>query len=402
MPCGKLAVTAVAARGLSQTGLKDPKTFIGCYIQPHEKQRTKSNHGTEPCWNETLHYNVADTNSTLHVELIDESASNTSLVGNTQIDLSKVFKEGNHQEWVQVKNDRGEPIGDVQLAMTFSEVSVHEEIRQEYHEQRTSSVSVHSGSQSSFAALGPETPLPENYGAGTPPPFKPQPPVSYVTSQSNLSSSNSDAELVSHVERLGVEEKKEDGTNWVKYGGALAGAAAAVGLGAWGAYELKQHYDEKKEQEEKEKEKHKVDAKPFHIPEGYLQPQPPSQPQSQPHSGQQQQHFTSAHVEKKDNDCHKQVGHKDDKHCESKEKKHQDKDKHCENKDKKHHDKEKHCKDNKEKHCKDDDKKKDKKKHCKEKKEKKDKHGKSKEKKHGHKGSGSDSGSSSSSDSDSD
>jgi hypothetical protein len=55
-----------------------------------------------------------------------------------------------------------------------------------------------------------------------------------------------------------------------KYGGGVLAGAAAIGLTAWGAHELKEHFDQKKEEEEK---KHKYDQKPPMMPTMHHQPQ---------------------------------------------------------------------------------------------------------------------------------
>lgn len=48
----------------------------------------------------------------------------------------------------------------------------------------------HQSRSSSYSSLGPANPIPENYGAGNPPPFHPPAPVSYPSDNKSGSSYN--------------------------------------------------------------------------------------------------------------------------------------------------------------------------------------------------------------------
>ncbi|KAI9008835.1 hypothetical protein CLU79DRAFT_776518 [Phycomyces nitens] len=255
MPCGNLQVTAITVRGLSETCVSDVKPFIGCYVQPTEKKRTRAVQGQEPLWDETLKCQVPEGQSTLTVELVNEDSRLAGAIGRGQVNLQNVFSSGSHEQWVEMVSEEGKSIGQVQVKLEFSETrteySEHSEYSQQSYseetsrtEQRTESSISQSSEQKTFGS--------NDTGAA--------PPIQ--THEQILIEGEDGSSL--------TQEKKH--RDWVKFGGAALIGATAIGLGSWGAYEAKEHYDEKKEQERKHSEDARpVENKPFKTPEGFLQ-----------------------------------------------------------------------------------------------------------------------------------
>ncbi|KAI9362152.1 hypothetical protein BD770DRAFT_470242 [Pilaira anomala] len=374
MAVGKLNVTPVTVRGVPVSN--DARLFVGCYIQENEKHRTHTENGSEPCWKNSLNCNVTEGNNFLHVELVNESSTNGGIIATTKIPLNSVYQQGTESKWVQLHSSSGQSMGEVKLDLSFSGTNSVSSVTSSFggmnlasgehvsYKQTTShsqSISHQSDSrQSSYSSLGPANPIPSNYGSGSPPPFTPQAAVSYPEHTGNPTMPGHgmpgsgiptgglvDGRKIENLNKEEFEAAKEKGAipSWMKYGGGVLAGAAALGLTAWGAKELKERYDEKNEEDERLKN----EKKPL-IPQGNLpykienqggqqqhqqQQQQPQQPKVQeqhhysvpPVQQQQQQHFSTEKKEKHE----KKDEHKSDKKEHKKEKK-EKKDK----KDKKH------------------------------------------------------------------
>ncbi|KAI9315155.1 hypothetical protein BX666DRAFT_1959713 [Dichotomocladium elegans] len=119
MASGQLSVTPVTARGLEDAGLGGARTFIGCYIDPSQKHRTRSANGPEPEWNHTLYCNVCPGNSYLQVELVNEDPECPGVVGGARVALFQVFNEGRVEQWVTIVGHQNEPVAQLLLHLEF-------------------------------------------------------------------------------------------------------------------------------------------------------------------------------------------------------------------------------------------------------------------------------------------
>ncbi|KAG0746823.1 hypothetical protein G6F23_003254 [Rhizopus arrhizus] len=276
MAVGKLSVTPVTARSIPSIG--EAKLFVGCFIQETEKHRTHSVDGREPSWKNSLTCNVPEGQNTLTIELVNENPNHGGLLAYSKVELNHVFNQGSESKWVQlISASNGQPFGELQLNLVFNgsntvssvtssfgNMSLQGDEQVAYKQSTTQSqTSVHHQSESrqgSYSSLGPANPLPDNYGTGTPPPFTPPAPIRYNSEGSMPGTVNTD-----NMTKEEFDEAKSRGTipTWAKYGGGVLAGAAAIGLTAWGAHELKEHFEKK---EEEEKLKHKHDEKPFVPP----------------------------------------------------------------------------------------------------------------------------------------
>ncbi|KAI8376712.1 hypothetical protein EDC96DRAFT_495565 [Choanephora cucurbitarum] len=304
MTAGQLIVNPETIRGLPSK-LNGAQLFVGCFVQESEKHRTHSRSGPEIRWENTLTCNMPRNQGDLNIELVNESPNNGGIVATGKTPLADVCSRGHESKWVPLYSSSGESFGELKLNLSFKGNDSVGSVTSSFSGMDLNK-SQHGGMensrQGSFASLGPANPIPQNYGVGNPPPFTPPAAVSYP-GQSNSHMPGSDVSTGDLVDRNGVvspekmtpsefEEAKAKGKlpSWAKYGGALAGVAA-LGLTAWGAHELKEHFDKK---EEEEKKHNQSESKPFVIPSGYLQPekqhnQPTPQHQNQQHQTQQHQ-----------------------------------------------------------------------------------------------------------------
>ncbi|KAG0164017.1 hypothetical protein DFQ28_010930 [Apophysomyces sp. BC1034] len=262
MPAGKLQVTAVTLRGLAENGLAESMTFLGCFVSPSEKHRTRSAAGPEPQWNQTLHCTVPEGESALHVEVVNEDPGRPGILGGGSVDLAPVFAQGRAEQWVAINTPHGQPLGHAYLNLTFAREGGAESPVYAgagapppvyngppgYPQEKQAPPHYPERGQS-YSSLGPEQPLPPNYGSGTPPPFSPPAPVAYGQPQSPIGSTGSP--YTPNPEQSPEKQKKKV-PEWMKYGGAALAGAAAVGLGTWVAHEVKEHNEEEAEREAQE------------------------------------------------------------------------------------------------------------------------------------------------------
>ncbi|KAI8880261.1 hypothetical protein K501DRAFT_275755 [Backusella circina FSU 941] len=326
MAVGKLNVTPVTLRGI-RSGFADARFFVGCFVQPGEKHRTHALEGSEPHWTNQLTCNISEGDQFLNLELVNESPNNGGIVASGKVALKNVFNDGSETRWAPLQTTSGESFGELQLKLSFDGSSTISSVTSSFGDMNVSGQNIayqstttqsyttshgHSDSrQSSFSSLGPANPIPQNYGAGNPPPFTPPAGGAASYSAGNNTMPGSEIKAESQTISTGdltkeeFEEQKARGNipSWVKYGGGALGAAAAVGLAAWGAHELKEHYEKKEE----ESSKYKHDSKPHAPPPGHFQQQPSNQPYAIENHGQKKDSFNqSHHSEHKQYSEHKQ------------------------------------------------------------------------------------------------
>ncbi|ORY98466.1 hypothetical protein BCR43DRAFT_522599 [Syncephalastrum racemosum] len=247
MPQGRLLVTAVTVRGLSEAGFAESNTFLGCFVQQHDKKRTRSEQGPEPQWNQLLCCDIPSEDAdTLYVEIVNEDPRRPGILGGGRVDLKSVFEEGHAEEWVSVVGQSGDIICQALVNIAFQNQDDEPPAygASPYGYPPPPEKDDEPGQQRSFSSLGPGQPMPANYGEGQPPPFQPQGAEGGMVSAESGAYSQEEQE----IETEDGEKKKVP--SWVKYGGYALAGAAAIGLGAWAIHEIKEHYEEKKEEEE--------------------------------------------------------------------------------------------------------------------------------------------------------
>ncbi|KAJ2964382.1 hypothetical protein NQZ79_g713 [Umbelopsis isabellina] len=301
MQTPRLVVNCVAARGLAETGvfdLMDP--FVGCYIVPSDKHRTKNHKdgGSQPQWNETLYLDVPAGETRLYVEIFDEDPRSSGVIGGVAVELSEINSAGRLDKWFPIRRSNGNQSGEVHLILNM-EGSVGAPLGSAppsfagqqyqtgppqytggpsgYPQEKSPSygqppaydgTSTGYPAEKQYSALGPQVPMPLNYGAGSPPPFTPPPPQPYNAPgypsdspsspyggppPSQASSSgygspytpavNSNSPYAGSASSNQAPEKQpgKPMPDWMKMGGAALAGAAAVGLGTWIADEVKDH-----------------------------------------------------------------------------------------------------------------------------------------------------------------
>ncbi|KAI7907494.1 uncharacterized protein BX663DRAFT_491093 [Cokeromyces recurvatus] len=316
MAIGKLIVTPETLRGIP-SGFDDASFFVGCYIEENEKHRTRSENGPQPYWNSPLTCHVPEGKNILNLELVNENSNRGGIIATAKVSLKETFEQGKEQRWVQLNSiSSGQAFGELKLNLMFSGTNSIGSVTSSFgdmnlggqqvpYQQKashhpSSSDDNNSSRQGSFASLGPANPIPHNYGAGSPPPFTPPAAVPYPGNESSHRMPTSPSTPLMNEDGVVNPEKMSKGEfeeakargklpSWAKYGGGALAGLAAVGLTAWGAHELKDHFDSKEDEE-----KYKKQEKPFVPPSGFLQPesnkqQPYTIHNQQPQQQQQQQ-----------------------------------------------------------------------------------------------------------------
>ncbi|ORZ22337.1 hypothetical protein BCR42DRAFT_405972 [Absidia repens] len=191
MTIGNLQVTAVTIRGLAENGIHNVNAFLGCYIDVSDKHRTQTQQGPEPQWNQSLSLSIPESKTTLYLEVVNENPSDAGVIGRGSYDFSPVVYQNVRLDdiWVPIysTNNGTSTVGHVLIRLDKQ----HTQQQQQHQQQGSGGPPAYSGSfgsndypqekqqpptydrQSSFASLGPDQPLPENYGTGNPPPFTP-------------------------------------------------------------------------------------------------------------------------------------------------------------------------------------------------------------------------------------
>ncbi|KAI8139600.1 hypothetical protein BJV82DRAFT_626713 [Fennellomyces sp. T-0311] len=195
MPSGQLTVTPVTMRGLEDSDFAESRTFVGCFVIPNEKHRTRSSNGPEPQWNHPLVCNVPEGYSALQIELVNEDPERAGVIGGARVNLNQVFAEGRTEDWISIVGREYEPIGEIMVVLQFQ------------------------GSDGEA----------EGYAGG-------------YSEENKL--------VAAEGERsMGDEEEEKKIPDWVKYGGMALAGAAAIGLGAYAYHKYKENEEEEEEAE---------------------------------------------------------------------------------------------------------------------------------------------------------
>ncbi|CAO3594838.1 unnamed protein product [Absidia cylindrospora] len=246
MTIGNLQVTAVTIRGLTENGVHKPQ------------------------WNQSLSLPIPESKTTLYLEVVNENPSDAGVIGRGSYDFSPVVYQNERLDdiWVPIysTNNGTSTVGHVLIRLDKQHTQ-----QQQQQQQQGGGPPAYSGSfgsndypqekqqpptydrQSSFASLGPDQPLPENYGTGNPPPFTPpatssnDPPAYPTSSYAPPQAGGYAMPGVPQPEQTSQQgqKEKEKSTDWMKIG---LGAAAALGVGAFAAHEYKEHQEEKHHQ----------------------------------------------------------------------------------------------------------------------------------------------------------
>ncbi|KAH8553111.1 C2 domain-containing protein [Umbelopsis sp. PMI_123] len=305
MQISRLAVHCVEARGLAETGVFDNMDpFIGCYIVPSDKHRTRNHKdgGSEPQWNETLYVDVPAGENTLYVEVFDEDPRSASIIGEVTIELSEITISDQLEKRFPIRRINGNQVGEVHLVLNMEgsirslgypppppdfENQQYQTEPPQYNRPNTGYPQEENPSyglppaydgpstrpdEKQYNNLGPQVPMPLNYGSGNPPPFSPPPPQQYNAPGFPLQWSDSPYSYGGQAESQAsstVYQSPESQTStgkqpgepvpdWMKMGGAALAGAAAVGLGTWIVGEVKEHNEHihKQQQQQHHDKKH--------------------------------------------------------------------------------------------------------------------------------------------------
>ncbi|KAI8340784.1 hypothetical protein BC941DRAFT_467951 [Chlamydoabsidia padenii] len=262
MTLGNLQVTAVTIRGLAENGFKNVNVFLGCYINVSDKHRTQTQQGPEPQWNQTLIVPIPEGNTKLYLEIVNENPNDPGVIGQGSFDLNPVLYQNQRLDevWVPIHSSNGtSTVGHALIRLekqnqqgppAYSGSFANNEYPQEKQQQQQQPYYTQPDRQSSYSSLGPEQPLPANYGTGNPPPFTPPAtssnnPPAYPSSpyspQGSLPMPGT-PQPGQMNEGQKDNKEKEKSTDWMKIG---LGAAAALGVGAFVTHEYNEHQEEK-------------------------------------------------------------------------------------------------------------------------------------------------------------
>ncbi|KAK8584285.1 hypothetical protein V6N12_068530 [Hibiscus sabdariffa] len=96
MPRGSLEVFLVSAKGLEDMdifGKMDPYVIMTLRTQ-EQKSSVASGQGSEPAWNENFLFNVSEGAEELKLKIMDSDVGSEDFVGEAEIPLRAVFREG--------------------------------------------------------------------------------------------------------------------------------------------------------------------------------------------------------------------------------------------------------------------------------------------------------------------
>ncbi|KAI8876227.1 hypothetical protein K501DRAFT_288996 [Backusella circina FSU 941] len=317
MPAGTLEVTPVAINGLAQNGFPTSQTFIGCYVSPSEKQRTNSAQGPDPQFHDTIKCNVSEIDHEVTFDVVNEDSSRPGPIGYAKVELQKLFSNPRFEDWVPLSSMTGGPLGHLYVKMNFTGSSSSHETSGYGQAPPPPPAYEHNGNggfpdekrsmqqQGSFhSSLGPQSPMPTQYGMGQAPDFPRQEPIRY-NSQSSLPGGDiynrqnpndgvvpppvytpppvqtpapvQTPEPVPTPEPVKTKKKMPD---WMKYGGAALAGAAVAAAGSWAVHEALEDSDEEKEKQQ-------------HITSQHYQAPPQEYPHHQQRSYEEEEGYRS-------------------------------------------------------------------------------------------------------------
>ncbi|TYI15792.1 hypothetical protein ES332_A08G210900v1 [Gossypium tomentosum] len=120
MPQGSLEVFLASAKGLEDTDFlfkMDPYVILTCRTQ---EQKSSVASGSEPVWNENFIFNVSEGAEELKLKIMDSDIGNDDFVGEAEICLKSVLREGRIPPTAYniVKNK--EFCGEIKVGLTFN------------------------------------------------------------------------------------------------------------------------------------------------------------------------------------------------------------------------------------------------------------------------------------------
>ncbi|TYH59497.1 hypothetical protein ES332_D08G225600v1 [Gossypium tomentosum] len=120
MPQGSLEVFLASAKGLEDTDFlfkMDPYVILTCGTQ---EQKSSVASGSEPVWNENFIFNVSEGAEELKLKIMDSDIGNDDFVGEAEICLKSVLREGRIPPTAYniVKNK--EFCGEIKVGLTFN------------------------------------------------------------------------------------------------------------------------------------------------------------------------------------------------------------------------------------------------------------------------------------------
>ncbi|XP_068307118.1 elicitor-responsive protein 3-like isoform X1 [Pyrus communis] len=123
MPRGTLEVNLVNAKGLKNTeffGNMDPYVIITCKKQ-QKKSKVATAQGSNPEWNESFVFGVADGVTELHLMIMDkDTGSADDFVGELSIPLRTIYEEGKlpPMKYNVLRNKKYR--GEIKIGFTFT------------------------------------------------------------------------------------------------------------------------------------------------------------------------------------------------------------------------------------------------------------------------------------------
>ncbi|KAL1925424.1 uncharacterized protein VTP21DRAFT_307 [Calcarisporiella thermophila] len=117
---GELVVVALKAKNLPNReiiGKQDPYcTFrIGTNVQ---RTKTDKRGGQKPEWDDQVNFKLNEGETKLFVQVLDEDRNKSDLIGEANIDFSRVLKEGELDDWFKLEYN-GRYAGEIYIEFTF-------------------------------------------------------------------------------------------------------------------------------------------------------------------------------------------------------------------------------------------------------------------------------------------
>ncbi|GMI95505.1 hypothetical protein like AT1G63220 [Hibiscus trionum] len=122
MPQGSLEVFLVSAKGLEDMdifGKMDPFVIMTLRTQ-EQKSSVATGLGSEPVWNENFVFNVSEGAEELKLKIMDSDIGSNELVGEAEIPLRAVFREGNIPPTTYNVVREKEFKGEIKVGLTFT------------------------------------------------------------------------------------------------------------------------------------------------------------------------------------------------------------------------------------------------------------------------------------------
>ncbi|KAI8143409.1 C2 domain-containing protein [Fennellomyces sp. T-0311] len=116
---GELAVVAIEGENLPKVA-SNLKTFCVFKVANSAKRtRTDPQGNRNPQWDDQVNMPVPHGYNVMQVQVMNEDPKGDQIICEGQIDLTKVLREGESDDWVSLKQRNGQEGGDVYLELTF-------------------------------------------------------------------------------------------------------------------------------------------------------------------------------------------------------------------------------------------------------------------------------------------